>query len=88
MAAYELVGDPHCGAERSGSRMRLRAEQVPGHPITGTERLSMKSAHHSKPFTRFCGIDVAKNKRVACVLDQDGQFVARSQSFDNDAKGY
>lgn len=48
----------------------------------------MKSAHHSKPFTRFCGIDVAKNKHVACVLDQDGQFVARSQSFDNDAKGY
>jgi transposase len=48
----------------------------------------MKSAHPPKPFTRFCGIDVAKNKHVACILDRDGQFVARSQSFDNNAKGY
>jgi transposase len=41
-----------------------------------------------KPYTRFCGIDVAKNKHVACVLDRDGQFVVRSQSFDNSAEGY
>lgn len=41
-----------------------------------------------KRYTRFCGIDVAKQKHVACVLDQDGQFVARAQSFNNDAKGY
>lgn len=48
----------------------------------------MRSDNRSKPFTRFCGIDVAKNKHVACVLDPNGQFVARSASFENDAKGY
>lgn len=41
-----------------------------------------------KKYARFCGIDVAKDKHVACVLDQDGQFVARSASFDNDVNGY
>lgn len=41
-----------------------------------------------KKYARFCGIDVAKDKYVACVLDQDGQFVARSASFDNDVNGY
>jgi transposase len=41
-----------------------------------------------KKHTRFCGIDVAKAKHVACVLDQDGQFVARAQSFNNDRTGY
>lgn len=48
----------------------------------------MKSSYDSKRFTRFCGVDVAKNKHVACILDRDGQFVSRSQSFGNDAKGY
>jgi transposase len=55
-----------------------RSLPTPSNPTSGP----------SKPFTRFCGIDVAKNKHVACILDQDGQFVARSASFDNDAKGY
>jgi transposase len=41
-----------------------------------------------RKYSRFCGIDVAKNKHVACILDPDGRFVARSQSFHNDAKGY
>lgn len=44
----------------------------------------MKTKHYS----RFCGIDVAKNKHVACILDRDGEFVARSQSFDNNTEGY
>lgn len=36
----------------------------------------------------FCGIDVAKNKHVACVIDRDGKLIVRSQSFTNDAEGY
>jgi transposase len=39
-------------------------------------------------FTRFCGIDIAKNKHVACVIDQDGAHIVRSQSFANNAEGY
>ena len=38
--------------------------------------------------SRFCGIDVGKNKHVACVIDRDGNMVVRSQSFTNDAEGY
>jgi len=41
-----------------------------------------------KRYSRFCGIDVAKQKHVACILDQHGQFVARAQSFHNDVEGY
>jgi transposase len=41
-----------------------------------------------KRYTRFCGIDVAKRKHVACIMDRDGQFVVRSQSFNNNAEGY
>lgn len=41
-----------------------------------------------KRYTRFCGIDVAKRKHVARIIDSDGQCVARSQSFNNDATGY
>lgn len=41
-----------------------------------------------KRYTRFCGIDVAKRKHVACIIDSDGEFVARSHSFNNDAEGY
>jgi transposase len=37
---------------------------------------------------RFCGIDVGKNKHVACVIDRDGERIVRSQSFANDAGGY
>jgi transposase len=42
--------------------------------------------HHAN--TRFCGIDVAKTKHVACVIDRDGAFIARSQAFANDADGF
>jgi len=38
--------------------------------------------------SRFCGIDIGKNKHVACVIDREGGLVVRSQSFDNDAEGY
>lgn len=42
----------------------------------------------TKRYTRFCGIDVAKRKHVACVIDRDDESVVRSQSFNNDAEGY
>lgn len=38
--------------------------------------------------SRFCGIDVGKNKHVACVIDHENNMVVRSQSFTNDAEGY
>ncbi|MBD3404243.1 IS110 family transposase [candidate division GN15 bacterium] len=42
----------------------------------------------NKRYTRFCGIDIAKNKHVACILNRDGEFIVRSQSFYNSAEGY
>ncbi len=36
----------------------------------------------------FCGIDIAKNKHVACVIDHEGALIVRSQTFTNDAEGY
>jgi transposase len=42
----------------------------------------------TRKYTRFCGIDVAKNKHVACVIDREGQRIVRSQSFTNDAEGF
>jgi transposase len=37
---------------------------------------------------KFCGIDIAKNKHVACVIDRDGNAIVKSQTFNNDAQGY
>jgi transposase len=51
----------------------------------------MKKEKRQKPpkrYSRFCGIDVAKRKHVASVMDRDGEFIFRSQSFNNDAEGY
>jgi len=42
----------------------------------------------TKQYTYFCGIDIAKRKHVACVIDHDDEFVVRSQSFNNDVEGY
>jgi transposase len=42
----------------------------------------------TRKHTRFCGIDVAKNKHVACVIDREGNLVVKSQTFTNDAEGY
>jgi transposase len=36
----------------------------------------------------FCGIDVAKDNHVACILDKDAVPLVRSQSFANDAAGF
>ncbi|MEI8189883.1 MAG: IS110 family transposase [candidate division NC10 bacterium] len=41
----------------------------------------------SKP-TRFCGIDIAKNKHVACVIDADNNVLVKKQSFLNTAQGF
>ena len=41
-----------------------------------------------KPYIRFCGIDVAKNKHVLCIIDRDGQTIVRSRSFANDKDSY
>jgi transposase len=50
----------------------------------------MKTAASSSPrrYARFCGIDIAKNKHVACVIDRDGDAIVKSQTFNNDAAGY
>ena len=45
-------------------------------------------ASTTRRHARFCGIDVAKNKHVACVIDHDGKLIVRSQSFTNDAEGF
>ena len=42
----------------------------------------------TRKYAHFCGIDVAKNKHVACVIDRDGKLIVRSQSFTNDAEGF
>lgn len=42
----------------------------------------------SKQYLRFCGIDVAKQKHVACIIDQRGRYLVRPKSIRNDAAGY
>lgn len=44
--------------------------------------------HVSKTFTRFCGIDIAKDKHVVCVIDRDGTMCIRPSSVANTADGY
>lgn len=48
----------------------------------------MIASTSSRKYSRFCGIDIGKNKHVACVIDHEGGLVVRSQSFGNDAEGY
>lgn len=48
----------------------------------------MSASTSSRKHSRFCGIDIGKNKHVACVIDREGGLVVRSQSFANDAEGY
>jgi len=42
----------------------------------------------SKQYLRFCGIDVAKQKHVACIIDDSGRYLVRPKSIRNDAAGY
>ena len=41
-----------------------------------------------KRYLRFCGIDIAKNKHVLCVIDKEGLTIVRSRSFANDNESY
>jgi transposase len=41
-----------------------------------------------KRYSRFAGIDVAKNKHVLCVIDRDGKTLRKSQSFANTKDSY
>lgn len=42
----------------------------------------------SKQYLRFCGIDMAKQKHVACIIDQNGRYVLKPKSVRNDADGF
>jgi transposase len=42
----------------------------------------------TKKFTRFCGIDIAKDKHVVCMINRDGVLCIRPASFANTAEGY
>jgi len=42
----------------------------------------------NKRYIRFCGIDIAKNKHVLCIIDRDGQTIVPSRSFANDSQSY
>jgi transposase len=42
----------------------------------------------SKQYLRFCGIDVAKQKHVACIIDNNARYLVRPKSIRNDAAGY
>lgn len=50
--------------------------------------MNTSTPKNRRKYSRFCGIDIGKNKHVACVIDRDGKRVVRSQSFANDAEGY
>jgi transposase len=39
-------------------------------------------------YIRFCGIDVAKNKHVFCVIDREGRTILKPRSFTNTQEGY
>ena len=42
----------------------------------------------SKNYLRFCGIDIAKRRHVACIVERDGRYILRPKSFNNDAEGF
>lgn len=46
----------------------------------------MKDA--SKQYLRFCGIDMAKHRHVACIIDNNGQYLLKPRSIRNDAEGF
>ena len=42
----------------------------------------------TRRFTLFCGIDIGKANHTACLIDANGNFIIRCQSFANDAAGF
>lgn len=47
--------------------------------------LAMKA---SKQYLRFCGIDMAKQKHVACIIDRDGKILLKPKSIRNNTEGF
>jgi len=71
--------------ERSVSQMRLRVSKVQGQLNKAKGAVEMKA---SKQYLRFCGIDMAKHKHVACIIDKNGQYIQRPASIRNNADGF
>lgn len=42
----------------------------------------------NKRYLRFCGIDVAKNKHVVCLIDRDGQQIIKPRTIANTSEGF
>jgi transposase len=65
--------------------MRLWLRKVQGIPDKKKGATAMKA---SKQYLRFCGIDMAKQKHVACIIDRDGKTLLKSKSIRNNAEGF
>jgi len=42
----------------------------------------------SKQYLWFCGIDIAKQKHVACIVDRNGKALLKPKSIRNDTEGF
>jgi len=42
----------------------------------------------SKKYLRFCGIDMAKHKHVACIVDRNGRTLLKPKSISNNTDGF
>ena len=42
----------------------------------------------SKQYLRFCGIDIAKQKHVACIIDNNGKSLLKPKSIRNNTEGF
>ena len=42
----------------------------------------------AKQYSRFCGIDMAKQKHVAYIIDLNGQYLLKPKSIRNNAEGF
>jgi len=42
----------------------------------------------SKQYLRFCGIDMAKQKHVACIVDRNGKSLLKPKSIRNNTEGF
>jgi transposase len=65
--------------------MRLRTEKLTGTP---DQKRKDHPMNKKKRYSRFAGIDIAKNKHVLCVVDRDGKTIRKSQSFANTKESY
>lgn len=42
----------------------------------------------TKQYLRFCGIDMAKHKHVACIIDRNGQYILKPRTIRNNTDGF